>query len=156
LKLGFCLAVIFGLMTGIAAAKDEASVTGRWLTADGKGVVAIAPCGDSICGHIDWMKPPADAKPGVIPLDKKNPDPAHRRQPMCGLTIVYGFHRGGGDPNSWVEGSIYDPESGKTYHANVTLEDANHLRLRGYVGIPLLGQNQVWSRADNYPHCHAG
>jgi uncharacterized protein (DUF2147 family) len=150
-------AVIFAATICTAAAQTGGDVTGRWLTENGKGVIVIAPCGDALCGSLDWMKPPADAKPGAIPRDKHNPDPARRQQPMCGLQIIYGFHRDGGDPKRWVEGHIYDPESGDTYHANITLEDANHLRLRGYVGIPLLGESQRWTRADrNQARCHAG
>jgi uncharacterized protein (DUF2147 family) len=154
--LGICSAAILAAMTGIAFAQADDGVAGRWLTEDGKGVIAIGACGNSICGKIDWMKPPANANPSDVPRDKHNHDPARRQQPMCGLSIIYGFHRNGDDPKSWVKGDIYDPESGDTYHANITLEDANHLRLRGYIGIPLLGQSQIWTRADNYPRCHVG
>ena len=150
------LAAIAGIAVcaHIATAQDAAGVSGRWLTENRKGVIAIAPCGASICGKIDWMKPPAEAKPGDVPLDKHNPDPALRRQPMCGLQIIYGFRRDGGDPRKWVEGHVYDPETGDLYHANITVLDANHLRLRGYIGIPLLGKSQVWTRADGtHPPC---
>lgn len=141
----------------VAFAQGNDGVAGRWLTENGKGVIAIAPCGGSICGKIDWMKPPANAKPGVIPRDNHNPDPSRRQQPMCGLQIIYGFHHREDDPRRWVEGHVYDPESGDTYHASITLEDANHLRLRGYIGIPLLGQSQVWTRAGgDHPPCHVG
>jgi uncharacterized protein (DUF2147 family) len=155
LKSTICGAVIF-LASIAAAAAQTGDATGRWLTENGKGVIAIAPCGDSLCGRIEWMKPPADAKPGAIPRDTHNPDPARRQQPMCGLQIIYGFHHDGGDPKRWVEGKIYDPESGDTYHANITLQDANHLRLRGYIGISLLGESQTWTRDQGHPACHAG
>lgn len=143
-------------VTSAVAAQDN-GVAGRWLTENGKGVIAIAPCGDSICGKIDWMKPPPGSDPHYIPRDKNNPDPARRQQPMCGLQIIYGFHRDKDDPRHWVEGKVYDPESGDTYHGNITVVDTNHIRLRGYVGIPLLGESQVWTRANSrQPACHAG
>jgi uncharacterized protein (DUF2147 family) len=156
LKLGIVLAIAAALTPGPAAAQGGAGVTGRWLTQDGKGVIAIAACGSSICGHIDWMKPLKDAPPGSVPRDKHNPDPARRQQPICGLEIIYGFQRDRSAANSWVQGAIYDPDSGNIYHANIKLMDPQHLQLRGYVGIPLLGESQIWTRADNYPRCRAG
>jgi uncharacterized protein (DUF2147 family) len=154
LRLGICLA-IFVAMTSFAWGKDGYGVTGRWLTEDGKGIIAITTCGASICGKIDWMRPPLDAAPGSIPLDKHNPNPALRQHPICGLQIIFGFRRDN-DQYHWVEGSIYDPQSGNTYHANITLQDINHLRLRGYIGIPLLGESQIWTRAgETYPTCRA-
>jgi len=143
---------MFVAMTRFAWAGEGDGVTGRWLTQKGNGIIAITTCGDSICGKVDWMRPPSDARPGVVPRDTNNPDPALRQHPMCGLQIISGFRRESG--NHWVEGRIYDPESGKIYHANITLEDANHLRLRGYVGIPLLGESQIWTRVHpGYPTC---
>ncbi len=155
MKFGFYLAV-FAAMTSIGWTQGATDISGRWLTENGKGVIAIAPCGDSICGKIDWLQPRANEPAGQIPRDKNNHDPAMRQHPICGLEIIYGFRRDG-DPQHWIEGNIYDPESGDTYHANITLQDANHLRLRGYVGIPLFGESQIWTRANTatYPACRA-
>lgn len=141
-------------MTNVAWAADGMDVTGRWVTQDGKGVIVIAPCGNSICGKIDWLQPAPDEPAGQIPRDKHNHDPALRQHPICGLQIIYGF-RADGDRQHWVEGNIYDPESGDTYHANITLQDPQHLKLRGYVGIPLFGESQIWTRASDasYPAC---
>jgi uncharacterized protein (DUF2147 family) len=157
LKVGIFLALAVAALPHIASAQaGGGAVTGRWLTEDGKGVIAIAPCGNSICGRIDWMNPPTDAQPGYVPRDKHNPDPARRQQPICGLEIIYGFQHDGANPNSWVAGDIYDPNSGNIYHANIRALDPTHLQLRGYIGIPLLGESQVWTRADNYPRCRVG
>jgi uncharacterized protein (DUF2147 family) len=64
--------------------------------------------------------------------------------PMLGLTIVKGMKRNG---NKYVEGSILDPRDGTVYHAQMELSpDGLQLSVRGYLGIPLLGQTQVWTR----------
>ena len=39
-----------------------------------------------------------------------------------------------------------DPGSGSTYTCNIALDGDDRLRLRGYVGIPLLGRTTTWTR----------
>jgi len=64
--------------------------------------------------------------------------------PMLGLTIVKGMKR---DGQKYDEGSILDPRDGTVYHAQMELSpDGKELSVRGYLGIPLLGQTQVWKR----------
>jgi len=126
-----------------AAGAQAPSVTGRWLSEDRKGVIEIYPCGDKVCGKLAWLAEPNEN--GKPKLDHNNPDPALRQQPLCGLVMLRGFHQT--EPNRWGDGLIYNPENGKNYHATLTL-DGNVLKLRGYVGIPLFGATQTWTRAD--------
>jgi uncharacterized protein (DUF2147 family) len=49
----------------------------------------------------------------------------------------------------WKGGTIYDPESGKTYKAYFYLENKNTLKLRGYVGVSALGRTQTWTKSAN-------
>lgn len=50
------------------------------------------------------------------------------------------------DSNQWKGGKIMDPKNGKEYKCKVTLEDANTLKVRGFVGFALLGRTQTWYR----------
>lgn len=44
---------------------------------------------------------------------------------------------------------ILDPENGKTYKCFIELEDGGaKIKLRGFVGGPLLGRTQYWYRLD--------
>ena len=47
---------------------------------------------------------------------------------------------------TWVNGRIYDPASGSTYTCQLALDGDDRARLRGYVGIPLLGRTTTWTR----------
>lgn len=47
--------------------------------------------------------------------------------------------------NSYTNGKIYDPESGKTYECKMTLTD-NFLKVRGYIGISLFGRTETFER----------
>ena len=45
-------------------------------------------------------------------------------------------------------GAIYSAEDGKAYKANLSLQADGTLRLRGYVGAPILGKTQIWTRVQ--------
>lgn len=142
-RLAACLALI-GLALGPEAAAQTAAPTaplGRWLTESKRGVIEIYPCADKLCGKLVWMIEPV--RHGAPAVDEQNPDPALRQRPLCGLALLGGFHQN--EPQHWDDGWIYDPDSGKTYRATITL-DGNVLELRGYVGIPLFGETQSWTR----------
>lgn len=69
-------------------------------------------------------------------------------QPMQGLTIIRNMTRQDG---KWVGGDILDPQNGKTYHCEMSLADnGEHLLVRGYIGIPLIGRSQTWIR-EHHP-----
>ena len=127
-----------------AAAQPGASPEGRWLTQRKHGIVEIYRCaGDALCGRLAWFTvEPGDPNPQG--LDLRNPDPAKRNRSLCGLVFMTEFKPAG--RNTWEDGTLYDPESGKTYNGTITLEADGRLRLRGYIGVPLLGASNVWTR----------
>jgi len=64
--------------------------------------------------------------------------------PELGLVMIKGMQRNG---RHYEKGTILDPRDGSVYNAQLEVtEDGQKLKLRGYVGIPLLGQTQVWKR----------
>jgi uncharacterized protein (DUF2147 family) len=70
-----------------------------------------------------------------------------KEAPMLGLTIIKGMKR---DGRKYDEGSILDPRDGTVYHAQLELSaDGKELSVRGYLGIPLLGQTQIWKRLSD-------
>jgi uncharacterized protein (DUF2147 family) len=79
--------------------------------------------------------------------DVHNRDPAQRGRKILGMVMLYDF-KPGSEPNSFEEGTIYSAENGKTYSANISLQADGTLRLRGYVGTPLFGETQIWTRVQ--------
>jgi uncharacterized protein (DUF2147 family) len=120
---------------------------GRWLTEDHHAVIEIGSCDNGeLCGHLVWLQPEPGER-GKVPIDDHNPSPELRARPLCGLVMLGGFKRS--SDQEWKDGWIYNPENGKTYHAQISVVDDNTLKLRGYVGIPLFGESQVWKRANS-------
>ena len=69
---------------------------------------------------------------------------SQKNAPLLGLTIVKGMRR---DGRKYEDGTILDPRDGKAYHAQMELSaDGRKLSVRGYLGVPLFGQTQVWTR----------
>ena len=137
------LAVLLLAILIPTAGAQQPRVVGRWLSESRKGVIEIYPCADKLCGKLFWLVDPI--RDGAPAVDRNNKDPALRQRPLCGLTMLGDFQQV--DANRWGDGWIYSPENGKTYRATMTL-DGDQLKLRGYIGIPLLGETQTWTRAD--------
>ena len=124
--LGFTLSTL-----AASAAAPSASPVGTWLTESGHGVVEIAKCGDALCGRIVGV----DREPGSpMPTDVNG-------RPQCGLTII--SNEKPEADGTWL-GEVTDPRDGTTYQAKLWVDGSGNLRLRGFIGIPLLGSTQVW------------
>ena len=117
----------------------QSNMLGIWETPDGDARIEIADCGDGTpCGDLVWVDPAsADAQ-----TDINNPKKALRDRPLLGIRMVWGFKLRG---DKWRSGKVYDPESGRTYRAELTLVSANQLKLKGCFG-PIC-RSQIWTRA---------
>jgi uncharacterized protein (DUF2147 family) len=124
---------------------DETAVSGRWLSGDGDGWIRLKLTAEGLVGTIDGSPNTQEGDP--IRCDDKNPDPALRGRPLKGLAVLTGFEFDG--ENRWVNGKIYDPNSGNTYKATVTLADDDTLKVRGYVGFSLFGRTETWTRVHD-------
>jgi uncharacterized protein (DUF2147 family) len=136
-----CGAVLLGLFCAGSPARaarpthpvSPDALLGTWSTEDGHGVIAIEPCGDALCGRIVGIARPPGAP---VPRDVHGAS-------QCGLIII-SDERPTAD-GSWL-GHVTDPRTGITYGAEIWLDAMGNLRLRGFLGVPLLGQTQTWHR----------
>ena len=133
--------LLFALLFVVPAHADPAAVAGTWLSGDGDGLMEIRVNGNEISATI-LGSPNED--PDRPTTDIHNADPALRDQLLIGLEIFSGFNYDG--DGAWSGGFVYDPNSGKTYRCKLKLKDRNTLKLRGYIGISLLGRTDIWTR----------
>lgn len=67
-------------------------------------------------------------------------------KPLVGLDILSGLTS---YKNYWSYGHIVDPANGKEYKASAWLEEGGQeLKVRGYIGISVLGRNQIWHKVE--------
>ncbi|MBN8875167.1 MAG: DUF2147 domain-containing protein [Rhodospirillales bacterium] len=115
-------------------ARAAPPIVGDWLVEGGDGVFQIAPCAQGLCGRlVGIQRDPGDP----MPVDVHG-------NPQCGLELLT-VDPTPDDDEAW-HGFITDPRSGTAYHAILRLSPHGQLLMRGYVGIPLLGQTQTWTR----------
>jgi uncharacterized protein (DUF2147 family) len=123
---------ILSLSVDVAAALPPP--TGLWLTQDHSGVIAIANCGDRLCGRIVGVF--LDRPDDRTPVD-------YRGVSQCGLPLITDARqiRAG----LW-KGHITDPRNGDVWGAEFHLDRHGNLALRGFLGVPLLGRTEIWTR----------
>jgi uncharacterized protein (DUF2147 family) len=121
-------------------------VIGVWLTQYKDSKVEIYKDGNKYFGKIVWLKEPIDSITGKPKVDDKNEDPNLRNRPIMGMLLLKNFVF---DDDEWEDGTIYDPKKGKTYSCYMEFPDEDNkdrLKIRGYIGVSLLGRTVYWTR----------
>lgn len=138
------------VLAAAAAAQGPDAIVGKWLNAKKTAHIEIASANGTYVGKIVWLKEPtypADDKKGMAgqpKVDRENPDPARRKQPLIDLVILRDFVFS--KDNLWEKGRIYDPENGKDYKCKMRLTSPDTLDVRGFIGFSLLGRTETWTR----------
>lgn len=142
MPLWLLVAAMLGGAPALPALADPApadlaqQVQGDWLTADRGGVIRVSACGDAICGT-------------VVGVSEFGPDGSPPKgangQPTCGRVIIKVSKAA---EDEALHGTVTDPANDSVYTAKLSLGDGGELRLRGYIGTPLLGRTEVWTRAN--------
>lgn len=132
-------ALLCGALPARAADPGDA-ILGKWWFPKKNGKMDVAKVGGVYNGKvIEYEKPEQ--------IDDKNPDPALKNRKFVGINMLADFTYDAGD-KKWINGTIYDGESGKTYKCSLWFEDndTSKLNARGYIGISLFGRTEVFHR----------
>ena len=61
------------------------------------------------------------------------------------MEIIWDMKRKG---EQWAGGKIMDPENGKSYKCKMKVTEDGTLKVRGFIGIFLIGRTQTWYRVE--------
>lgn len=148
LKLGlFALIALLAAPSAFAQLPAAAQgYLGQWKTVDDetgetKSIVEIYEQGGKAFGRIVRLLPTA-SNPNAICSPCAD---EYEGSNMQGVVIMRDmeFDAGSGE---FSGGRITDPKDGKVYRCKMELDGPTRLRVRGFIGISLLGRTQVWQR----------
>ena len=129
------------LLPPVTLSASAGNMTGTWLNEKGDGYIEIAKVEGVFRATIVGSP---NGEKDALRRDVNNEDASLKERLLLGLVIVDELvHKG---DKRWEGGWIYDPEKGKTYRCRVTLNDDDTLEVRGYVGSPIFGRSQIWTR----------
>ena len=130
--------------SGIGQAQDPA--LGVWKTIDEKtnqpsSLIRIEERNGELMGTVVELI----ATPGEKLITHCNLCKDERKdKPIVGMVIMRGLKKE--KSGHWSGGEILDPEEGDTYKVKLATDDGKTLKVRGYIGISLIGRTQVWVR----------
>jgi uncharacterized protein (DUF2147 family) len=140
--------VLLSILTGLtvkAQTHKGDDILGTWLNQEATGKVALYKEHGKYFGKLVWLREPNDKVTGKPRTDIENPDAKKKTNPLIGLVNMKDFNFDG--KSEWSGGTIYDPKNGKTYKCYIQFEGPNKLKIRGYVGVSLLGRNTYWTKS---------
>ncbi|MEM9987872.1 MAG: DUF2147 domain-containing protein [Pseudomonadota bacterium] len=133
---------IVGAVTLLSAANIETTKTseiqnngpqavfGQWFTPNHDSIIDIYDCGNQTpCGRVAWIEP--DPKGDMGAKDVHNQDESLRERPILGMILLEGFEK---SDAGWQNGSIYNPENGKTYRSHLKVLEQGQLQVKGCIG----------------------
>jgi uncharacterized protein (DUF2147 family) len=135
------LVLFWTFAAGDTKANRDSSPVGLWKNEDAQ--IEIFEADGKLNGKIAALDRQYTTD-GIEKTDISNPDRAKRSRPLIGLVFMTGFIPQG--PGHWEHGTIYDPKTGNTYASTLDYDGGHTLRLRGYIGISLIGRSVVWTK----------
>jgi uncharacterized protein (DUF2147 family) len=121
---------------------------GEWWTENNEGRIRFSKDKDGTYRGTTTCCVPAKITEEHPARDLHNPNPKLRGRSTVGIVLIWKLTYEDGEYN---DGYVYNPRDGDTYRFEAKIVDRNTLKIRGYMGIPLLGQSQIWKRARVEP-----
>jgi uncharacterized protein (DUF2147 family) len=136
------------LAASAASAVAAERLDGYWMDSDGEVLLEIGQCGTTRCGKVAWLRKPRGPDGGPL-RDFRNSDAGLQRRFVCGLTVVSGFKK---QPDgTWGDGTVYVPDLGMSFSGHAEVLGPNHVKVTGYVLLPMFGSSEIWTRIIRSP-----
>ena len=126
--------IIASLILAFAAAQptQHAPIEGLWKNPIGSAIIAVAPCGNALCGKVVW----ASAR-GQREVAKTTSN-------VVGTTVLTELKPKG---KGWA-GKLFVPDDNIHVSARLQLLSATQLKLTGCALAGVICRSQVWTRTE--------
>lgn len=98
--------------------------------------------GDTYSARIIWLDTPHD-ECGEPLFDINNPNPELRNVRVDSVVLIWGV-KYDEKHKMWRGGKVYDPQEGRVYDVQLSFDTPDILRVRGFVGTPMIGKDLIW------------
>lgn len=122
------------LILALAAtqAAPQAPIEGLWKNPIGSAIIAVAPCGNALCGTVVWAS------------ERGQSEVAKTTSRVVGTTVLTDVRRKG---NGWA-GKLFIPDDNIHVSAKLQLVNARQLKLTGCALAGLVCRSQLWTRTE--------
>jgi uncharacterized protein (DUF2147 family) len=130
MKQTLLIIILSGFLFCRGTAQDGGDrIIGKWLKLPKKDlIIEMYKSKKAYNGRISWTKPGDDKPVGYVIIQNLRYDPK---------------------TNRWEHGKIHDPNSSRTYSAEVKLDDDGELIVKGYMGTKLFSSSRTFTRVEN-------
>jgi uncharacterized protein (DUF2147 family) len=111
---------------------SHAPIEGLWKNPIGSAIIAVAPCGNALCGKVVWAS------------ERGRREVAKTTSRVVGTMVLTDVKRKG---NGWA-GKLFIPDDNIHVSAKLQLLNATQLKLTGCALAGLFCRSQIWIRAD--------
>jgi uncharacterized protein (DUF2147 family) len=119
------------LVLAAAQSATEGPLEGQWRSPGGNSIIAIAPCGASLCGTVAWAS------------EKAKKDAAKTTETLVGTQLLTGLRQG--RDGRW-QGKLFIPDKNMRVTAKIQLVGSGQLRVSGCLAGKSLCKAQLWTR----------
>jgi len=124
--------VPFILALAAVQSTQRAPIEGLWKNPIGSAIIAVAPCGNAICGKVVWASA------------RGRREVAKTTSQVVGTTVLTDVRPKG---KTWV-GKLFVPDDNIHVSARLQLLGDNRLRLTGCAVAGLFCRSQIWTRTQ--------
>ena len=115
-----------------AQAQPPSPIQGQWKNPIGSAIIAIAPCGNVLCGSVVWASARGQREAST--------STSH----VVGTVVLTGLTP---ERNRWT-GTLFIPDDNIHVSARLQLVGPRQLKLTGCALAGLFCRSQIWTRAD--------
>ncbi|MBI1770629.1 MAG: DUF2147 domain-containing protein [Bacteroidetes bacterium] len=137
------LTLLFGF-TSDNSSREANRILGIWQTEEKNLQIEMIEGDGYYAGRMIWFLCASGESMMFSYRDTENPNPKFTTRPLIGMNVVEKIYYKG--DNVWGDGKIYDPNSGHTYDARITLTAPNTAIVRGYWKFRWIGKSIVFHR----------
>jgi uncharacterized protein (DUF2147 family) len=121
------------ILAQAVAPPQQPSIDGQWRSPGGNSIIAIAPCGSSLCGTIVWAS------------DKAKQDARKGTDQLIGTQLLTNLQQR--SEGRW-QGKLFVPDQNIRATAKLQLIGAQQLKVSGCALGKTLCRSELWTRTD--------